>query len=77
MHLTNISLCISVNSSDGCCTWDVDSVIFDVHLMQASLSGRILDSNSAVLVVCDVRLGHLARWHSDVTFSRGQKQTVW
>lgn len=42
------------------CTRDVDAIIFDVHFVQAGLSGSVLDSNSAVLVVCDVRLGHLA-----------------
>lgn len=39
-------------------TRDVDAVVFDVHLMQTSLSWSVLDGNSAVLVVCDVRLRH-------------------
>lgn len=53
----------------------MDAIIFDVHLMQASLHGSILDSNSAILVIRYVRRGNLARWHSDLTFSR-EKQTV-
>lgn len=51
-------------------TRDVDAVVLDVHLVQTGLSGSVLDGNSAVLVVCDVRLGHFARWHSDLTLSR-------
>lgn len=53
-------------------TRDVNAVIFYVHLMQPSFDWRILDSNSAVLIVRDVRLGNLARWHSDFTFNLGE-----
>lgn len=57
-------------SSEASHTRDVEAIIFDVHLVQAGFSGSVFDSNSAVLVVCDVRLGYLARWHSDLTFIR-------
>lgn len=41
-------------------TRDVDAIVFNVHLMQTGFSGSVLDSDGAVLVVCDVRLGNLA-----------------
>lgn len=41
-------------------TWDVHIVIADVHFMQASFTGGVAHSNSAILVVSDGRLGHLA-----------------
>ncbi len=66
----------SANTSKVSHTRDVDAIILDVHLMQAGLSGSVFDSNSAVLVVSDVRLGHLARWHSNLTFSKEHKHTV-
>lgn len=75
MEVTTLS-CISANTSEASCTGDVDAIVFDVHLVQAGLSGSILDGDSAILVVCDVRLGHLARWHSDLAFSQGQRRTV-
>ena len=50
----------------ACLTWDVDAVVFDVHLVQACLCRGILHCDSAVLVIRDVRLGHFPRWHSHV-----------
>ncbi len=48
-------------------TWDVYSVIFDVHLMQASLSWGIFHCDCAVLVIGNIRLGHFSRRHSYIT----------
>lgn len=41
-------------------TWDVISFILDVHLVQASLGGLVLDCDRSILVVSDVRAGGLA-----------------
>lgn len=60
-------------SANANCTRDVDSIIFDVHLMQTSLSGRVLNRNCAIFVVGDVGFGNLAWWHSDLTFSSETK----
>lgn len=53
-----------------CGTWDVDAIVFNVHLMQAGLRRRILDGDGAVFVVSNVGFGHLTRRHSDLTFRR-------
>lgn len=36
-------------------TWNMVSIVLDVHLVQASLCRRVLHSDGAVLVVGDVR----------------------
>lgn len=41
-------------------TWDVHVVIADVHLVQASFTGGVAHSHSAILVVSDGGLCHLA-----------------
>lgn len=41
-------------------TWDLVSLVLDVHLVQASLGGLVLDRDGAILVVSDVRPGGLA-----------------
>lgn len=41
-------------------TWNVVAIIFDVHLMQASLYGLVFDSNGAILIVSDMRAGSFA-----------------
>lgn len=51
----------------------MNSVVFDVHFVQAGLCGCVLDGHGAVLVVGDVRLGHFTRRHSDFTFTRGTR----
>lgn len=44
----------------SCRTWDVIPFILDVHLVQASLGGLVLDGDCAVLVVSDMGAGGLA-----------------
>lgn len=44
-------------------TWDVHVVIADVHLVQAGFTGGVAHSHSAILVVGDGGLCHLARGH--------------
>lgn len=41
-------------------TWNVVSIIFDVHLVQASLCGLVFDCDGAILIVSDMRTGSLA-----------------
>lgn len=41
-------------------TWDVVAIIFDIHHMQASLCGLVLDCDGAVVVVSDMRAASLA-----------------
>ncbi len=48
-------------------TWDVVSIIFDVHLVQASLCRGVFHSDGAVLVVCNMRTGSSARGHPHFT----------
>ena len=48
------------------CTWNVDAIVFDVHLMKASLGRSIFHSDSAVFVVGDVWLGHFPGGHSNI-----------
>lgn len=55
-------------------TWNVVSFIFDVHLMQASLCGLVLDGDSTVFIVSDVRASSLARGHSHLTCNRHKCQ---
>lgn len=41
-------------------TWNVVALTFDVHFMQASLCGLVLDCNGAILIVSDMWAGSLA-----------------
>lgn len=58
----------------SCCygaqlTWNVVPIIFDVHLVQASLCGLVLNCDGAILIVGDVWAGGLARRHPDLTLN--------
>lgn len=48
-------------------------LVFDVHLVQAPLSGLVLDGDGAVLVVGDVRPGRFPRRHPHLAC----QTTVW
>lgn len=54
-------------------TWDVVPLVFNVHLVQAPLSGLVLDGDGAVLVVSDVRPSRFSRGHPHLTC----QMTVW
>lgn len=47
--------------------------IFNVHLVKAPLSGLVLDSDGAILVVGDVWPGRFPGWHPHLTY----QMTVW
>lgn len=51
----NIFICEVV-----CLTWNVVPLVLDVHLVQASLCGLVLDCDGAILVISDMWSGSLA-----------------
>lgn len=51
---------INKQSTSRLQTWDLVSLILDVHLVQAPLGGLVLDCDCAVLVVSDMWAGGLA-----------------
>lgn len=52
----------------GCLTWNVVPLVLDVHLVQASLCGLVLDCDGAILVISDMWSGSLARRHPHLTW---------
>lgn len=71
---SSFTFIVIIISGDG--TWDVVAVVFDVHLMQTSLSWGVFHSHGAVLVVGDVRTGGSTRGHPHFTWRRQQKGSM-
>lgn len=59
MELDSVCVCMCVCFLYAICTWDVVSIIFDVHLVQAFLCRGVLHCDCPIFVVCDVRTGCL------------------
>lgn len=53
-------------------TWDVCAVVLDVHLMQASLGGGVLNRHRPVQVVCNQRLSRFTWRHQHFTCRENQ-----
>ncbi len=52
------------------------SIIFDVHLVQASFCRRVFHSDGAILIVGDVRTGSSTGRHSHFTWRTKHKQSL-